>query len=160
MRSADTGAQGPRPDAADAVKSAWRRRGGALALAVLLAGCTASTAPEQQPATGAGRSATSAPPTVAQPDDPATDASRAAMSPAQAAEISDGEVTAEEYDASFARYRECLSAGGFELSIVDSVDGRHHYTVPGEAVSSGVDPACYEAEYAAVDALRQTSDQA
>ena len=64
--------------------------------------------------------------------------------------------------ASFHRYRECLSAAGFEVSY-EELDHLEHtpdvppvtYGVPPEAVEDGADQRCYEAEFKYVDILWQ-----
>ncbi|QGH69175.1 hypothetical protein [Pseudactinotalea sp. HY158] len=80
------------------------------------------------------------------------------MSAAQAEEISDRVATAEEYQAAFTRYRECLRASGFELEDVRFENHEYHFGVPNAAVSDGADYECYQAEYRYVDILWQNSD--
>lgn len=117
--------------------------GGALMLALLVGGCSSSDSAEGS-AGGA--------------DDPLVGADLSIASEAQAAEIADRTVTANEYQAAFQRYRECLSAAGFELSDVELENGVYDFGVPDAAVQDGADEDCYEGEYYFVDMLWQTSD--
>ncbi len=120
-----------------------RLRGWALVLAmVLLGGCSSAASPEQ-PA-----------------DDPLVGADLSDASAAQAAEISDREVTIDDYQAAFQRFQECLSAGGFELTDVELKNQVYEYGIPNAAVEAGADEDCYRAEFYYVDVLWQYSDRA
>ncbi|GAB3229135.1 hypothetical protein GCM10027586_14270 [Kineococcus gypseus] len=119
-----------------------RLRGGALVLALLLAGCSSSgeqsDIAEYDTLTGVDLSKASA---------------------AQAEDMGDHEATAEEYQAGFQRFRECLSAAGFELTDVDLSGPVYDFGVPDAAVQAGADARCYESEFYYVDMLWQTSDE-
>lgn len=120
----------------------FRLRSCALIVAlVLLSGCS-STDAEQ----------------LADDRDPLANSDVSDASEEQAAEISDREVTLDEYEAAFQRYRECLSAAGFELRDLRFERHRYRFGVPGEAVESGVDDECYNAEFRYVDMIWQSSD--
>jgi hypothetical protein len=118
-----------------------RLRSGVLVASVvlLLAGC--SSAPGQRSA-----------------EDPLTGVDLSAVSEAQAAEISDRVATADEYQAAFQRYRECLSAAGFELRDMEYTGLVYQYGVPDEAVQDGADDECYESEFRYTDILWQGTD--
>jgi hypothetical protein len=119
-----------------------RPRGWALVLAtVLLSGCSSVDSPEQPP------------------KDPLAGADFSDASDAQAAEISDHEVTVDDYEAAFQRFRECLSAAGFELTDVELKNQVYEYGIPNAAVEAGVDEDCYRAEFYYVDVLWQYSDK-
>lgn len=105
----------------------------------LIAGCSTSALPDDG-------------------DDPLADMDVSDASAAQVAEISDGEATADEYAAAFQRFRECVSAAGFELTDVTYASPVYEYAVPDAAVQDGVDMECYRAEFYYVDVLWQGSD--
>ena len=118
-----------------------RLRSWALVLAVvLLGGCSSADSSEQS----AG--------------DPLTGADLSAASAEQAAEISDREASADDYQAAFQRFRECLSAAGFELTDVEFKNNLYEFGVPNAAVEDGADEECYRAEFYYVDMLWQSSD--
>ncbi|KRC91041.1 hypothetical protein ASE25_22055 [Terrabacter sp. Root85] len=79
-------------------------------------------------------------------------------SEAQAAEIRDNKVDASEYRAAFQRFRECLSAAGYELGQVELKHAMYEFAMPDAAVQSGAEKKCYHAEFNFVDILWQTSD--
>lgn len=108
-----------------------------LVAVVLLAGCS-SAAPSERSAEGplAGRGA----------------------SAAQAAEIIDRVATADEYEAAFQRYRECMSKAGFELADVEFANSVYEFGVLSAAVENGADDECYVSEFRYTDELWQTSD--
>lgn len=120
-----------------------RLQSSAVVLAVLLGGCSSSASSEQS-AGGAG--------------DPLVGADLSDVSAAQAAEISDRVVTANEYQAAFQRFRECLSGAGFELTDVELKNDVYQFGVPNAAVEDGADTECYQAEFRYVDMLWQSSD--
>lgn len=91
-------------------------------------------------------------------DDPLGDPDLSTMSAAQAAEISDRKATVDEYQAAFQRFRECLSAAGFELENVALNNQVYDFGVPNAAVDDGADGKCYEEEYKFTDMLWQSSD--
>jgi hypothetical protein len=91
-------------------------------------------------------------------DDPLTGADLSVASAAQAAEVRDRTVTTEEYQAAFGRFRNCLSAAGFELVDVELRDDQYEFALPDAAMQDGVDMECYRAEYYFVDILWQLSD--
>lgn len=121
-----------------------RSRSWVLIVAVaLLAGCSSADGSEES----AGDS-----------DGPLAGVDVSDASDAQAAEISDGEVTVDEYRAAFQRYRECLSAAGFELVDVEFSNPLYDYGVPNAAVEEGAEEECYLSEFRYTDILWQTSD--
>lgn len=89
------------------------------------------------------------------PRDELADVDTSDASAEQAAEIDDRDVTLEEYEAAFGRFRECLAAAGFELGAGYFHEDRYHYTVPSEAVEDGADEECYRSELYYVDMLWQ-----
>ncbi|HLV04035.1 hypothetical protein [uncultured Georgenia sp.] len=118
--------------------TAWAVPVAALGFTLLVGGCTSSV--------GSGWS-----------DNPLTGSDLSRASAEQVAEIEDGVVTPEEYQAAFERYEECLGAAGFELSEVTTADRVKRYTVPGDAVTSGADEECYRSEFHVVDRVWQSS---
>lgn len=115
---------------------------GLVAGLLLLAGCSASPQSES-------------------PDeDSFGDLDVSVASTAQAAEIDDGVATADEYSAAFQRYRECLSAAGFEMTYADLSGVVYDYGVPAAAVDDGVEGDCYDAEFRFVDMLWQSAQAA
>ncbi|MPV49914.1 hypothetical protein GCG21_07830 [Pseudactinotalea sp. HY160] len=115
----------------------------ALVIAVVLLGGCSNSGTEQSTAVPAGW---------------LKDADTSNVSAAQAEEISDRVATADEYHAAFARYRECLSAAGFELENVQFNHPVYEARVPNAAVEDGADSECYQAEFRYVDILWQNSD--
>lgn len=89
------------------------------------------------------------------PRDELADVDTSDASAEQAAEIDDRDVTLEEYEAAFGRFRECLAAAGFELGAGYFHEDRYHYSVPSEAVEDGADEECYRSELYYVDMLWQ-----
>ena len=77
------------------------------------------------------------------------------MSSSQSAEVADKRVDGDEYRAAFERYRSCLKAGGYDLLIGPEINKSIEYSVPAEAVDSGIDRPCYEREFMQVDKLWQ-----
>lgn len=71
----------------------------------------------------------------------------AELSGAQLAELADGTVTEEEYQASFERYRSCLREAGYELENIHTNGPFVGYSTPAAAVETGVDDECYFREY-------------
>lgn len=114
-----------------------------VAVVLLLAGCSSSASSEQS-ADGA--------------DGPLTGVDVSEASEAQAAEISDRVATADEYQAGFQRYRECLSAAGFELTGVEFTNSVYEFGVPNAAVEDGADEVCYVSEFRYTDMLWQNTD--
>lgn len=111
-----------------------------LSAAALLVGCSA----------GADSPDASDPPTF--------EVDTSNLSPEQAAEVEDGVVTADEYEAAFQRFRNCMSASGFELGDVEFTGLLYDYSVAHEAVVDGADAECYDAEFLHVDMIWQGSD--
>jgi hypothetical protein len=73
----------------------------------------------------------------------------------QSAAISDGEVSADEYEAGFQRYRACLQEAGYELLINGEDNDTIQYGVPDAAVTSGADERCYVGEFQEIDRMWQ-----
>lgn len=111
-----------------------------VAVVLLLAGC-ASAAPSERSAEGS--------------DGPLTGLG---ASKAQAAEIIDRVATADEYQAAFQRYRQCMSKAGFELTDVEFANSVYEFGVLSAAVEDGADDECYVSEFRYIDELWQTSD--
>lgn len=63
------------------------------------------------------------------------------------ADLADGTVTEDEYQASFERYRSCLRESGYELENIHQNGPFVGYATPAAAVESGVDDDCYFGEY-------------
>ena len=80
-----------------------------------------------------------------------THAELSAAGPAQRRAFEDGHVKKAEYHAGFERYTACLAEQGFSLSVADVTGPIISYTVPGEAVDSGVDQPCYERHFRLLD---------
>lgn len=89
---------------------------------------------------------------------PLAGADLSGASPAQAAEIDDGVATTDEYQAAFQRFRECVSAAGFELEGVDFTGTGYRYVMPSAAVDDGAEAECYDVEFRYVDMLWQSAD--
>ncbi|CAN7421703.1 hypothetical protein LJR045_002708 [Microbacterium sp. LjRoot45] len=92
--------------------------------------------------------------------DPAPEPSetpRFELSVEQAAALEDGTVTRDEYDAAFRRYESCITEAGFALVEVREEYQVIRYSVPNEAVVSGVDDDCYNGEFVLVDSQWQVS---
>lgn len=120
-----------------------RRQGLAFVTAlVLLVGCSGAEPPE------------------ASGDEPLGGLDVSVASAAQSAEISDGVVTADEYQAAFQRYRECLSVAGYEMTYADLSGPVYDYAVPAPAVADDTEGECYDAEFRFVDILWQGSQPA
>lgn len=71
----------------------------------------------------------------------------------------DGEVTQEEYNAGFERFRSCLRAEGYDLLDIELFGVVWQANIPEEAVDSGVEEECYIREYKFVDVIWQTHNQ-
>jgi hypothetical protein len=69
----------------------------------------------------------------------------------QVAELADGQVTREEYEASFQRFVDCMAEEGHEVMAVEKGEQRIEYVITGESVSDGTDARCYVTEYGGVD---------
>lgn len=80
------------------------------------------------------------------------------QSQAQVDALSDGVVTYDEFRTGFDRYAACLLAAGFDIHGTENgklMDA----AIPGEAVDSGADMACYVAEFRQLDIEWQTVGQ-
>ncbi len=77
------------------------------------------------------------------------------MSSEHSAAINDGDISADEYEAGFRRYRGCLAAAGYDLVINEEFNDTISYGVPAAAVESGVDQECYETEFSKIDEMWQ-----
>ena len=69
----------------------------------------------------------------------------------------DRATTAEEYGAAFQRYRDCMSAAGYELQDPLMIDGVYSSPITQDAKESGVFDECYELEYQYTDRIWQWS---
>jgi hypothetical protein len=72
-------------------------------------------------------------------------------SPAQAAALSDGQVTRAEYVAAYNRYAGCMAALGYPIGDVPQSTIVISYAIVTAAVSDGADATCYPREYKQVD---------
>lgn len=91
--------------------------------------------------------------------DPLAGADLSGMSEAQAAEVEDRVATEQENRAAYERYRQCLSAAGFEISEDPILKPDGTFMGGGlsdAAVQSGVDQECYEKEWSFTDTLFQS----
>ncbi len=121
-----------------------RLRSWVLVLVVLLLGGCSSADSSEQSSEG--------------PDSALRGLDLSEASEAQAAEISDRAATANEYQAAFQRFRECLSAAGYKLTEVRLKNGVYEFGVPAAAVQGGAETNCYKTEFRYTDMLWQTSD--
>lgn len=78
---------------------------------------------------------------------------------AQLDAMRDGEVTQEEYNAGFERFRVCLRDAGYEMRDVELIGVVWEGGIPKEAVDSGAEEECYIREYKFVDVIWQVSNQ-
>ncbi|MCP2030354.1 hypothetical protein L1277_000418 [Okibacterium sp. HSC-33S16] len=69
----------------------------------------------------------------------------------QLAELSDGQVTREEYDAAFDRFASCMTAAGYPIASTNRTGTVIQYSLTGESVAAGADAQCYTAEFEQVD---------
>lgn len=67
----------------------------------------------------------------------------------------DGKVARVEYTTGFDAFRSCMDAEGFELHSLREVGGILEFSIPDEAVQSGVESRCYQTHFAFVDATWQ-----
>ncbi|MHA6695408.1 hypothetical protein [Homoserinimonas sp. A520] len=75
----------------------------------------------------------------------------------QLTEMSDGEITSDEYRAAFERFRSCLADGGYEVLMQGEHNATVDYSIPSAAVDSGVDAECYDREFQQVDTTWQVA---
>lgn len=87
-------------------------------------------------------------------------AQEAPMSDAQREDLLDGRVTEADAMAAFERYRSCLRAAGYEPFGIKRDGPFINFSIPAAAVESGVDGPCYASEYAAVDTIWQSVENA
>lgn len=144
-------------------RRADRARGAAAVLGLAVAAAVAvptlvDRAPTDQVAVS-GPGPVAGPSAQQPPADPLTGWDLSVASAAQAAEIADRVASQQEYRAAYGRYRACMSAGGYELEVMPPVLARgvHTFSVPDEAVRSGVDGECYGREFQFTDMLWQGS---
>lgn len=81
------------------------------------------------------------------------------MSAAQTAELSDGQVTREEYDTAFDRFASCMSDGGLPLLAINRTGTVISYSTTGDAAYSGTERQCYWGEFREVDVEWQIANQ-
>jgi hypothetical protein len=77
----------------------------------------------------------------------------------QSAALADGVVTEAEYREGFARYQRCMTEAGYLVSVSDAPGPLISYTSSDAAVDSGVEGACYAAEFDSVDLAWQSSNR-
>jgi hypothetical protein len=87
-------------------------------------------------------------------------AQEAPMSDAQREDLLDGSVTEADAMAAFERYRSCLREAGYEPFGIQRDGPFINFSIPAAAVESGVDGPCYASEYAAVDTIWQSVENA
>ncbi|MFG6476995.1 hypothetical protein ACFXP7_11485 [Microbacterium sp. P06] len=87
-------------------------------------------------------------------------AQEAPMSEAQRESLLDGRVTEAEAMAAFERYRSCLREAGYEPFGIQRDGPFINFSIPAAAVESGADGPCYAGEYAAVDTIWQSVENA
>lgn len=71
--------------------------------------------------------------------------------------LADGVVTYDEYMAGFLRFSACVEASGYSLVVGEESNQVIDYSVPAEAVSSGVEAECYDTEFGPIDSSWQIS---
>ena len=77
----------------------------------------------------------------------------------QADAVADGNVTEAEYRAGFERYARCMDERGHPLDGVDASQTPIRYVNSAASVQSGVEGACYAAEFALIDSGWQSANQ-
>ena len=90
---------------------------------------------------------------------PSSSPSLAAISRQQVDALQDGDVTWDEYQTGFAAYQACLSKEGYELVDPHIADDLMEFSVPGTAVESGADDACYQYNWSQIDDAWQIAHQ-
>jgi hypothetical protein len=80
-------------------------------------------------------------------------------SPAQAAAVSDGQVTRAEYVAAYNRYAGCMAALGYPIGDVPQSTIVISYAIVNAAVSDGADATCFPREYEQVDEKWQIENE-
>lgn len=88
----------------------------------------------------------------------AKQAERPAQSQAQLDALADGTVTAQEYDAGFERFASCMAGAGHPLGSIFKGTTVYRYVMSSEAVSTGTDVQCYEAEFMEIDSTWQIAN--
>ena len=83
----------------------------------------------------------------------------AQMSPTQSDAMADGIVTADEYEAGYQRYAACMSNAGYEVHEAERENDVITYFVTSDAVDSGADGECYNAEFLFVDQTWQVAHE-
>ena len=74
--------------------------------------------------------------------------------------VADGEVTFDEYEASYRAYSSCMAAEGF--SLVEQAPDRNgvfNFSVPADALTSGAEAKCYEPLFGPVDIAYQVANE-
>lgn len=121
-----------------------RWRGGALIATITLCAAISGCSPSQ--------------PGLAGPS-PA-DASPSAISVAQAAEIADGKVNQDEYDAAYRRFVSCMAKAGYPVIEKGQKNSVYDYaTLADSASAQEADAACYTKEFQQVDVAWQIAHQ-
>lgn len=113
----------------------WIVRAAILVAALFLAGCSASTPVSSDNVSNNGISA------------------------AQSAALSDGVVSADEYEAGYQRFVACLAKEGYKVVEQPKVGTAIQYSVPSAAVDSGKDKICYDSEFSQLDEKWQVSNE-
>ncbi len=94
-------------------------------------------------------------PTPAVPSPSPSPTPRFSLSPEQREAVDDGMITRDEYDAGFRRYEACMAQLGFALVDVREEFQVITYSITDEAVVSGADEECYNAEFVRIDSAWQ-----
>ncbi|WP_291045708.1 hypothetical protein [Herbiconiux sp.] len=78
---------------------------------------------------------------------------------AQENALADGVVDEAEYDAGFAGFQACMSAGGYTVEVLDTSTSIIDYRYLAQATDDGTADRCYQIEFAAIDESWQTAHQ-
>lgn len=74
--------------------------------------------------------------------------------------LADGEVTFDEYAASYGAYSGCMAGEGFSLvEHAPDRNGVFNFSVPADAVTSGAEAKCYEPLFGPVDIAYQVANE-
>ncbi|MCS5714603.1 hypothetical protein NVV95_08560 [Herbiconiux sp. CPCC 205716] len=78
---------------------------------------------------------------------------------AQENALADGVVDEAEYEAGFAAFQACMTAGGYIVEVRDNSTAIIDYRYLAQATDDGTADRCYQIEFAAVDESWQTAHQ-
>lgn len=77
----------------------------------------------------------------------------------QVAALADGVVSHAEYQAAFASYKGCMAESGYAVTVLNDEGTIIDMRIPAEAVDTGADDRCYQAEFKAVNEAWQLANQ-